>query len=222
MFIEMRTYTLRPGSLARFWEIQAERGFDVVRPIMERLVCYFGIAGAESDRIVHLWRYDSHEDWMARLHGLYGKPELDAYFPKVRALMTRQHNAILAPAPLPALTPLLGNGKDWLPSAGPWLPRSGGATTVAMETIDFLPGTLPAFWSELASALGRLGTEAGLIGTFVTAIGRQHRVFALRTDASAGAAWESTLKTQEATIARRRSERLTVAPLPEMAPLFAA
>ena len=216
MFIEMRTYTLLPGRLARFWEIQTERGFDVVQPIMERLVCYFGIAGQQSDRVVHLWRYDSYEDWKARLHGLYGKPELDAYFPKVRELMTQQDNTVLGPAPIAALTPVLGNGNDWLPTSGPRFSRN---SAFEMEVVDFLPGTLPAFWARLREDGGGASADPDLLGVFSTEIGRQHRVVALRANSQSTPEWEHALDALSATVIARTRHDLLIPPIAAMAPI---
>ena len=38
MLFEQRIYTLGCETAERFWELQRERGFELVRPIMERLI----------------------------------------------------------------------------------------------------------------------------------------------------------------------------------------
>ncbi|TBR20784.1 MAG: NIPSNAP family protein, partial [Reyranella sp.] len=115
MLIERRAYTMRPGRMDEFIDAQLERGFGPpIRQILDRLIAYFRTVSGPTDEVVHLWRFDSFEDWTSRLHSLYGRPELEPYFKTVRSLMVAQQNTFLVPAPLPALTPYWGNGQDWL------------------------------------------------------------------------------------------------------------
>lgn len=226
MFIEQRTYTLRPGTLERFWQLQQERGFEVVRPIMERLVGYFGKAEEDYDQVVHLYRYDSHDDWIARLHGLYGKPQLDAYFKDVRALMLAQENTVLAPAPSRWLTPILGNGKDWLPEFGPLMPSSESKPlSLTIQTVDFLPGTLPSAWQTLEAETVDKQFDSDLLGAFVTVIGRQHRMIIYRMT-SVGRADEyppnTWLDAHGDVIVASVCKEFQIAPFPVLSPLFAS
>ena len=99
MLFEQRMYTLASESADRFWELQYERGFELVRPIMERLVGYFSTRIGSNDVIVHWWRYDSFEDWRQRLHGLYEVDGLLPSFKKVRAILSAQENKFLHHSP---------------------------------------------------------------------------------------------------------------------------
>lgn len=221
MFIEQRIYTLKPRKLQSFWDLQQDRGFDIVRPIIDRLVGYFGRAGDESDEVVHLYRYDSHADWVTRLHGLYGRPELDSYFKSVRALMKRQDNTILAPAALPWLNPLLGAGNDWLPKDGPRFGPGAVPAAIRIETVDFRPGALPGFWAALEEEKGS-AIDKGLVGVFVTIIGRQHRLIIYRTagEPAANERWQAVLGAARDTIAAIGTGEFQIAPHPAMTPLF--
>jgi hypothetical protein len=100
MLIERRCYTLKAGGLGAFWRAQDDRGYESVRPILDRLIGYFSAVSGPVDQVVHLYRYDSFEDWQTRLHGLYAVSSLEPYFKTVRALMSTQENAFLKPAPL--------------------------------------------------------------------------------------------------------------------------
>ena len=112
MLIEKRVYTLRPGLTDAFMKAQVDRGWEPVHPILDKLIGYFSSAGGPRDEITHLYRFDSYDDWVKRLHGLYTVPGLAPYFAAVRPLMLAQVNEFIAPAPFAALTPLWGNGKD--------------------------------------------------------------------------------------------------------------
>lgn len=236
MLIEKRTYTLRPGCTAAFWRTQEERGFELVRPILERLIGYFWTQDGPREQIVHLYRFDSHEDWVARLHGLYTVPDLMPYFAAVRPLMLAQENEFLAPAPLPELTPHWGNGND-RPVADVLPPELApdGTAFVEQTIIQLLPGRLPAYWQAWREHGLQADTVATgqLLGTFYTQVGIQHRVthwhwhrnraerdarqHALRTST----AWQQFRAATSDHVAWYETSLLTPAPLAPMSPLFA-
>lgn len=179
MLIERRCYTLKPGGLAAFWRAQEERGYATVQPILERLIGYFSACSGATDQVVHLYRYDSFDDWKHRLHGLYGVSALEPYFKTVRALMLAQENRFLSPAPLEALSPHWGAGRDWLPEHGPLFDGgTGSAPLVEESTRILLPGTLPAYWAAWrAHGLGAVEAHAASrLGGFVSLVGQQHQV----------------------------------------------
>ena len=120
MLLERRAYTLRPGAAEDFWKAQLVRGVtEEARPIMGRVIGWFEAASGPNTQIIHLWRYDSFEDWYSRL---YSKRSGAAeYYQLVRPLMLAQENRFMLPAPIPELTPYWGNGNDWLPG-GPAIP----------------------------------------------------------------------------------------------------
>jgi hypothetical protein len=237
MLFEHRAYTLKPGSTQRFWQAQVERGFELVEPIQQRLLGYFSTCSGPVDQVVHLYRYDSYEDWMQRLHGLYAQPRLEPYFKTVRSLMLAQENKFLAPAPLAELTPAWGNGNDWLPGQ----PRPAvataalGADALVEETTSILlPGTQPAYWAairELGLAEPLLGRD-NLLGVFVSVVGRLHQVicyrrypdFAARRDFIAtrerDPGWLALQAAIGPLMASNESKLLQAAPLAELAPLF--
>ena len=183
MLFELRIYTLASESAGRFWELQHERGFELVRPIMERLMGYFSTRINDQDVIVHWWRFDSYDDWHQRLHGLYHVEALTPYFKKVRALLSRQENKFLVNAPIADLNPIWSATSDWLPGDTPLVTGiEGGAVCVEMEVIQLRPGSLPAYWQAWQDEGLRavpLATQ-GLIGAFYTLVGRLHEVTVLR------------------------------------------
>lgn len=182
MLFEQRIYTLRPGTLEAFWQAQRDRGFELVRPILERQVGYFSALSGAADQIIHLYRYDSHEDWLNRLHGLYRVAALEPYFKTVRALMLAQENRFLVPAPLPQLSPLWAGPHDWLPSQGAVFRRATdkGPAVVEERTTVLLPGTLPLFWQAFREHRLEAEQTGEWLGCFTTLVGRQHQVVQLR------------------------------------------
>jgi hypothetical protein len=183
MLLERRAYTLRPGAAVRFWELQREwQNPQQVRPMIERTIGYFVMLAGPGEEIVHLYRYDSYDDWRARLFGTY-RPERAAYYTAARALLLAQENAFYELAPVDALNPLWHAGRDWLPGvpAFPGVADPSGLTIVE-SMVDLLPGGLLTYWQawrEHGLAAGAVAVDR-LIGTFYSLIGRQHRVLQYR------------------------------------------
>jgi len=232
MLIEMRTYTMKAGNVPAFWEAQSMRGFDPVsRPIMARLMGYFTDLPGGGDRVIHLWRFDSYDDWITRLHGPDASRE--KYFQVVRPLMLAQESRFMLPAPVEGLTPFWGNGQDWLPGDPP--PLRGEATGwVEITTTQLLPGTLGAYWQACRSAEGACLTDGPgrLLGSFYTLVGQQHQVTTLRHCAGpvaidqAGddeaardraAAFDALIRPM---VAGRTREFFKPSPVREMSPLY--
>lgn len=237
MLFEHRTYTLKHGALNDFWQAQEDRGPELIRPILERLVGFFSAASGPSDQIVHLYRYDSYEDWIARLHGLYGVTALEPYFQKARPLMSAQENKFLVPAPLPELSPLWGGAQDWLPSHGAVFRRgpAGDGAVVEEATTILLPGAMPLYWQAYREhGLGLLEEHPEqLLGCFTSVVGRLQQVIHYRVHAHAAerqaalrarranAQWRAFQEAVGPLVASDESRLLEPAASPALSPLFA-
>lgn len=235
MLFERRCYTLRPEATDAFWQAQADRGFDLVRPIQQRLVGYFSTWSGPVDQVIHLYRYDSFDDWQQRLHGLYAVPALEPYFRTVRALMTAQENSFMSRAPVEVLTPLWNASHDWVPDQpAPALPAARAESLVDEHTCVLLPGTQPRFWQawQDAAAEPELIDAGSLIGTFVSLVGQQHvvRSYRVHTDLAARdamaarrrnhPAWQALQQQIAPCIVSEHSTLLRPGPMPPLAPLF--
>ncbi len=101
MIIEMRTYTLQPGTLA-----EVEKRFGEALPIREKhskLAAFWHTEVGPLNQIIHVWAYDSFEhraDVRAAASKEPGWP------PPVREFVTHQQSEVYHPAPfMPPLTP---------------------------------------------------------------------------------------------------------------------
>jgi len=166
---------MKPGLHERFYETQVERGFDAIKPVLDRLIGYFSTVSGPLEQVVHLYAFASLEDWRDRLHGLYDVPELLPYFEKVRPIMLAQENHVLLPAPVEALTPHFRIGDFWQRTDGP-LPGAGSMRELVLEeqVISVRPGQLPKYWKAIEelglSALSPLDTNR--LGSFFMNRGR--------------------------------------------------
>lgn len=234
MLIEHRAYTPRPGNLAAFLDAQIERGFTPIQPVLDRLIGYFITCSGPEAQVVHLYRFDDVGDWFARLHGLYRVPALQPYFQKVRPLLVAQESKFLAPAPQPALTPVWGNGRDWLPGEPiPAALRLARDAILEETTLQLAPGGVPAYFAAFeAHALraGALATAHG-IGCFTSLVGRLHQVVQYRAFASldacerhaaalrASTEWQAFQQAIAAITQGVERKLMTPAPIREMSPL---
>lgn len=237
MVIEYRAYTMKPGNLGRFYELQVERGFDgPLAPIMrECLIGYFATASGPSEQLVHLYSLDDLEDWRRRYAAVYAVSELQPYFEAVRPLMLAQENKFLIPAPIEAITPLFGDGRDWRPGDLPLADAEHLPNMLVEEqTISLVPGGLPKFWAAYeACALAAISPlRSNLIGCFFTLIGHLHQVFHFwyfddmddrqrRHNAVAmDPRWREFLDRIRPLVVSRESKLMTPAPVADMSPLF--
>jgi len=235
MIFERRAYTMEPGHVPAFDKAQTDRGFDLVKPYMDRLVGYFSTRSGPADQIVHLYRYDSLDDWNARLRGLYGVPELTPYFVNTRKIVWKQVNGFFEPLPVDALNPLWGEGRDWLPADGRRLSSLSAEIVVEERSFQLRPGGIPAF-VEACTAHGIAGLDAvsdRTIGAFMSMIGPLHNVIlwwwfedGAERDARVAALadngnWQKFLAAVAPLMTDQGSLLLQPRPVPEMSPLFA-
>lgn len=101
MIIEVRTYQLRPATLA-----EAEKRFAAALPVREkhsRLAAFWHTEIGPLNQIIHVWTYDSFEE-RARVRAAAAKEE--GWPPPIREFVVSQQSEVFVPAPFsPLLTP---------------------------------------------------------------------------------------------------------------------
>jgi len=235
MILEHRAYTMKPGLRERFYETQVERGFSAVRPVIDRVIGYFSTVTGPADQVVHIYAFDSLEDWQTRLHGLYGVPELEPYFLKVRPLMLKQENRLLLPAPVTALSPHFSADTYWTPGDPPLAdPATNRDLLVEEQIVSLTPGSLGKYWEMIerygVPAMSPL--ETNMIGSFHMIAGPLHQVYhywffdgfddrtrrhnAVRVNPD----WIRFQDEIRPHVVNKESKLMVPAPVPEMVPLF--
>lgn len=234
MIFERRAYTMEPGHVPAFDQAQIDRGFDLVKPYMDRLVGYFSTRTGTSDQIVHFYRYDSLDDWNTRLRGMYAVPELTPYFVNTRKIVRRQVNGFFDPLPVDALNPMWAGGSDWLPGSGTTLAPLTDEIVVEERSFQLRPGGVPAFVEACnAHGIAALAPLADrTIGAFVSATGPLHLVtlwWWFETEAEraenlaaveALSEWGEFVAAIAPSLIEQSSLLLQPRPVPEMSPLF--
>ena len=237
MIFECRRYTLQPGRTGDFIDLQHRRGFDGPSAgFISRVIGYFETVTGTPEQIVHLYRYDSYEDWIEKLHGLYAIPELAFYFTEARAMVDRQETNFFQPAPVAELCPLWHGETDWLPGPGKerWDLREMPDLVVEETLKAFRPGGLPAYWQAMEDC----GLEATAplrgdnIATWWSMTGQLHvvasyRLFSSvaereerRQEANGSAAMAAFNEALRPILRERTTTLLRPVRVPQMSPLF--
>ena len=100
MIIEVRTYQLRPGTLA-----EAEKRFGEALPVREKhskLAAFWHTEVGALNQLIHVWQYDSFAQ-RAAVRAAAAKEE--GWPPPIREFVVSQQSEVFVPAPFsPALT----------------------------------------------------------------------------------------------------------------------
>src|ERR1700759_1008011 len=101
MIIEMRTYTLKPGSIA-----EAEKRFGAALPVREKhskLAAFWHTEIGPLNQIIHVWAYENFEHRTAVRAAASKEP---GWPPAIREVAPARHSEVFLPAPFsPALEP---------------------------------------------------------------------------------------------------------------------
>jgi hypothetical protein len=97
MIYEMRVYTLQPGKTAAFQELIEKEGLPIISK-HSKLVGWWSTDIGSLNEVVHIWAFEdlNHRDRVRKAQG--EDPQLQAFRPKVQAMIVSQYNKILVPA----------------------------------------------------------------------------------------------------------------------------
>ena len=99
MIVEERIYTLKPAKTAEYLRNYEQEGLAIQRPILGNLAGYYSSEIGPLNLIVHMWAYEDFADRTRRRAQLAADPRWQAFAPKIQAVIERQENRILNPAP---------------------------------------------------------------------------------------------------------------------------
>lgn len=177
--IERRAYTLKPGHVEDFWQLQRRySNRSNFAGQLARNVGYFHTAVGAVDQIVLLNRYDSLDDWRVRYYGSFEVPGRMDYVRAGRAIMSAQENSFFTLAPGADLNPLWNDTRNWLPGSPAFQPPKDRDDVIIVEsTLDFFPGDMTSYLEAHRRYIeaAREVATAGLIGSFISLVGTQHR-----------------------------------------------
>ncbi|MBI2316349.1 MAG: NIPSNAP family protein [Betaproteobacteria bacterium] len=99
MIVEERIYQLKIGKAAEYLKVYEQEGMAIQRPILGNLLGYYSTEIGALNVVVHLWGYEDLAERARRRAQLQADASWRAFLPKLAALIERQENRILVPAP---------------------------------------------------------------------------------------------------------------------------
>ena len=101
MIFDMRTYTLRPGTMKAHLALYKEHGFAPQKKHLGEPVLYAFTEVGDVNSYVHVWAYKDLADRTARRAAMWDDPDWLAYTKKSGELgaLIKQENQILVAAP---------------------------------------------------------------------------------------------------------------------------
>jgi NIPSNAP len=98
MFIEHRTYSLKPGTLSQYFSTFGDRGFELHELMAPCLGWYYSEAGKLFE-MTSLWHYDSFAQRLQRRANLFAMPEWRDLMARVQPLVNAIESRLVLPAP---------------------------------------------------------------------------------------------------------------------------
>jgi NIPSNAP len=92
MIVEERCYTLKPGTVALYYQDYDPRGLRIQKRILGNLIGYFHTEIGELNQVVHLWGYDSLAERERRRALLAADPEWQDYLKQSPDIIVKMEN----------------------------------------------------------------------------------------------------------------------------------
>jgi hypothetical protein len=110
MLLDMRTYTVRPGTLRAHLQLYEELGFATQKRHLGEPFAYLTTETGDVNTYVHIWQYEDAADRARRRAAMQADPEWIAYG-KASAeagYLISQRNQLMVPAPFAPIPPKRG------------------------------------------------------------------------------------------------------------------
>jgi hypothetical protein len=99
MFIEHRTYTLRPGKVAEFVEFWEQHDLPFIVPIMGEPVGWYTTEIGPLNRVIQMWAFADLADRDRRRAQVAAHPSWAKHVATLEPLVLSQESILLRPAP---------------------------------------------------------------------------------------------------------------------------
>jgi hypothetical protein len=98
MLVEMREYSLVPGSVKDFVKTYEEKGWSIQSAVLGNCVGWYTTEVGDLNGIVHLWSYRDIEDREKRRELLSANPQWLEFLTLIRPFLRSTQNRLLRPA----------------------------------------------------------------------------------------------------------------------------
>ncbi|MDB5998457.1 MAG: hypothetical protein JWP52_156 [Rhizobacter sp.] len=103
MILEMRTYTLRAGTMAEYFKVYEAQGFAVQKRILGHFIGSFRTEIGPLNQVVHLWAFKDLNDRTERRDRLAADPQWQRAVEAFVGFFVTQESKILLPSSQTAL-----------------------------------------------------------------------------------------------------------------------
>lgn len=98
MILEMRTYTLKPGTMAEYFKVYEAMGFELQKRILGHFIGSFRTEIGPLNQVVHLWAFEDLNDRSARRDRLAADPQWQKAVASFIGFFVEQESKILLPS----------------------------------------------------------------------------------------------------------------------------
>ena len=105
MFIEHRTYSLKPGETATYIENYVRGGGIKLQELMAPCVGWYTVEAGDLHRLVTMWKFNDMSERHSARERLNADPRWQALMADVKPLVLDIRSQLLSPAPFWAETP---------------------------------------------------------------------------------------------------------------------
>ena len=99
MIVEMRTYTIHPGTAPAYFKVYQTMGMEAQKEILGHMVGYYATEIGDLNQVVHMWAYDTLDSRTERRAKLMQDERWKKMLPELRKFIISQKTQILIPAP---------------------------------------------------------------------------------------------------------------------------
>lgn len=99
MIVEMRSYSLKPGSVGEWLRLYEAMGLPIHTEILGNLVGYFHTEIGDVNEVIHMWGYETFEDRQQRRARLSKNVDWHAFLSQALPLIRTQQIKLLNCAP---------------------------------------------------------------------------------------------------------------------------
>lgn len=99
MYVEERTYRVKPGCLLAYFKLYEEKGLIPQSRYLDTMLGYYASEIGGLNEAVHLWAHASLDAREENRRRMREDGEFKAYWEEVRGMIVEQRSRIMKPAP---------------------------------------------------------------------------------------------------------------------------
>jgi len=99
MFVEERTYKLKPGRIPEYFALYESKGLIPQSRYIKLMLGYYAAEIGDLNEVIHLWAHESLDARDRNREAMKADSEFKVYWREARELIVAQRTRIMKPAP---------------------------------------------------------------------------------------------------------------------------